>query len=556
MNKAFWLKPFKLEFQLLLLWALMSLWPTAGLPQMQVSAAKPSPQVQHFPVKTIRVEGNTLLPDDEVAALVAPLVGDERTMGDLQKGAAAVQRAYRDAGYGGVMAFVPEQDLSDGEAVIQVIEGKLAKIGILENQRYDEASIRESLPYLKEGQTPLIRRIDQDIRLANENPAKELRVTLMPGEKPGDINANVKVIEDKPARVLLGFDSSGTSGTGRFRANVGIQHANLWNLDHVGTFQFQTSPTEPSQVSVLSAGYRIPFYGRSAALDLFAAHSNINGASTTTPAGPLGFTGKGEVGGFRLHRYLDRMGDYDHRLTFGWDGRRYDNQCSLGTFGPAGCGTSNADVTILPVSLGYSGQAQGPRLAWGFNTTMSGNTGGSSSQEFSAARFEAEKYYKIWRFVGFSNLGLPAGFAFATRVAAQYSPDALVPGEQLGIGGAGSALGGVNSVRGYREREVVGDYGAFLNLEGLGPDAARFMNLWGFSLRPLVFFDFGWVGNNHKTLCMVNETSCTLMGVGGGLRISYGKRFSARLDMGQALLDGNQTTANTHRGHLILNLSF
>src|SRR4051794_39649551 len=174
MNKAFWLKPFKLEFQLLLLWALMSLWPTAGLPQMQVSAAKPSPQVQHFPVKTIRVEGNTLLPDDEVAALVAPLVGDERTMGDLQKGAAAVQRAYRDAGYGGVMAFVPEQDLSDGEAVIQVIEGKLAKIGILENQRYDEASIRESLPYLKEGQTPLIRRIDQDIRLANENPAKEL----------------------------------------------------------------------------------------------------------------------------------------------------------------------------------------------------------------------------------------------------------------------------------------------------------------------------------------------------------------------------------------------
>ncbi|MBA4142847.1 MAG: ShlB/FhaC/HecB family hemolysin secretion/activation protein [Nitrosospira sp.] len=524
--------------------------------QEQVIPPASSSQVQHFPVKKIQVEGNTLLPDRELAALMSHLVGENKTLGDLQQGAAAIQQAYRKAGYGGVIAFVPEQELSSGDIVIQVVEGKIAKIEITDNQLYDETNIRYSLPHIRDGETPNIRGLDRDIQLANENPGKDLRVTLAAGEKPGEIDAKVKVAEEKSIRLLLGLDSSGTLGTNRFRTNIGIQHSNLWNRDHIGTFQFQTSPVEPSKVHVFSVGYRIPFYGNSAALDMFFAHSNISSVSATTPAGPLGFTGSGDVGGFRLHRYLSRMGDYDHRVTFGWDWRHYNNNCSLGAFGSAGCGTAGADVTILPLSLGYTGDSQGPNLSWGFNVTASGNPGGSSNQEFNAARFGAERNYTVYRFAGFTNVALPAAFSLTARIAAQYSPDALVPGEQLGIGGAGSALGGIISVRGYREREVVGDYGSFLNLEALGPDVGRYINLWGVHLRPLVFFDVGWVGNNHHTRCMINDTSCTLAGVGGGIRLGYGKRFSARLDMGQALLDGNQTTANSSRGHMVVNFSF
>jgi hemolysin activation/secretion protein len=533
-------------------------WALAMSPSLQAQDAAPAaqPPVRHFSVKTIRVQGNTLLPDKELQAIVEPLSGDERTLVDIDRATAALQQAYRKAGYGGVVVFVPEQELSGGEVVLRVVEGKLANVEIVDNQRYDEKNIRHSLPNLKEGETPRVPAIDRDIQLTNENPAKEVRVTLAAGEKPGDVNARVKVIEEKPIRLLLGLDSSGTPGTSRFRANIGIQHANLWNRDHIGTFQFQTSPTEPSQVHVYSVGYRIPFYAQSAALDLFFAHSNISNVATTTPAGPLGFSGSGDVGGFRMHRYLTRLGDYDHRVTFGWDWRHYNNNCSIGIFGSAGCGTAAADVTILPLSVGYTGQAQGPRLAWGFNTTVSGNPGGSSGQEFSAVRFGADRNYVVWRFSAFSNLALPAGFGLAARVVAQYSPDNLVPGEQLGIGGAGSALGGVISVRGYREREVVGDYGSFLNLEALGPDVARFINLWGFSLRPIGFFDFGWVGNNNHTRCMINDSSCTLAGVGGGIRLGYGKRFSARLDLGHALEDGNQKAAGTTRGHMAVNFSF
>ena len=180
----------------------------------------------------------------------------------------------------------------------------------------------------------------------------------------------------------------------------------------------------------------------------------------------------------------------------------------------------------------------------------------ASESGFNVARIDAEKHYVVWRFFGFTNVALPAGFGLAARIAAQYSPHALVPGEQFGLGGGGSAMGGIISVRGYREREVVGDYGTTFNIEGLGPDFAKFANSESYSLRPLVFFDVGWAGNNYHFPCTATGSSCTLAGVGGGIRFAIGKRISGRLDFGHALIDGNQKMAGTTRGHLAVNIHY
>lgn len=517
-----------------------------------------STQSQSFFVRTIKIQGNTLLPESKLNALVAhiPSSSIERTLNDLVQGATLVQQAYRDAGYGGVVVLVPEQMLESGNAIIRVVEGKIANVLISDNKQFDETNILASLPRLRKGETPIIRDIDRNIQMANENPSKKLRVALVAGAKPGGIDADVKVTEEKPLRLLFGVDSAGTPGTGNFRTNVGIQHTNLWNRDHIGTFQFQTSPTDPSRAQIYSVGYRVPFYNHFSAIDAFYAHSNVESVTTSAPVGPLGFTGKGDIAGFRAHRFLTRLGEYDHRVTFGWDWRRFNNNCAFGSIGSAVCGTVAADVTITPLSLGYVGQKEGPKFSWGINTNISGNVGGSSDAGFNAVRPESDKYYAVWRFFGFSNVNLPAGFGLAARVAAQYSPHALIPGEQLGIGGGGSAMGGIISVRGYREREVVGDYGAFFNLEGLGPDFAKFGKSESLTLRPLAFFDFGWVGNNNQMPCNVNGSSCELAGVGGGIRFAIGKKFSGRLDFGHALLDGNQKAASTTRGHLAINFHY
>src|SRR6185437_1011990 len=155
-------------------------------PAVQVQAQTPPSsetpaEVQKFSVTKVQIQGNTLLPDDTLTALVSQLAGNDRTLGDLMQAAAAVQQAYREAGYGGVIAFVPEQELGSGNIIIRVVEGKLATVEISDNKRYSDANIIASLPHLKIGETPRVRAIDRDIQLINENPAKEVRVTLAAG---------------------------------------------------------------------------------------------------------------------------------------------------------------------------------------------------------------------------------------------------------------------------------------------------------------------------------------------------------------------------------------
>ncbi len=527
----------------------------------QTTPSYPTEQrLQPFFVKTIEIQGNTLFSAKELNPYIGHLEKNGQPLRELEKAAEAIQQVYREAGYGGVVVFVPTQDLVDEKIIIQVMEGKIANVKIKNNERYDEKNILTSLPHLLYNQTPVVKNIDRNIQQANENPAKDLKVVLAAGEQRGEIDVNIDVKEERPLRLLLGTDTAGTPGTGDFRTNIGVQHANLWNRDHIGTFQFQTSPSHPDKVQVYSVGYRLPLYSKFSAVDLFYAHSNIDNVSTATPVGPLGFTGRGDVAGFRAHHYLSRIGEYDHRVIFGWDWRHFNNNCTVGVLGLAGCNSAaGADVTITPINLGYSGQTMGPKFSWGFNSTISGNLGGSSDAGFNAARLGAEKHYFVGRLFAFSNLNLPAGFGLAARVSAQYSPHALVPGEQFGVGGGGSAMGGFISVRGYREREIVGDFGSFVNLEGLGPNIAQYLShdkLKSVNLRPLVFFDFGWAGNHQDKACMSNNTSCTLASVGGGIRLAIGKRFSTRVDVGHALKDGNRRSAGSNRIHLSVNYSY
>ena len=506
-------------------------------------------EVARFTVTAVNIQGNTLLPEADLAKLIAHMPGADRTLEDLNKATSLVQQAYRNAGYGGVVAFVPAQDLNGGNVIIRVIEGKLARIQISDNQRLDETNIRRSLPGLKEGTTPNVAQIDRDIQLANENPVKELQVKLAAGSKPGEIDANIAVAEEKPLRFLAGLDNTGNPQSGNYRLSVGLQHANLWNRDHIGTLQYQTSPTEPNLVRIYSIGYRLLIYGYSSTIDAFYAHSTVDSGTTITPAGPLQFTGTGDMTGLRFNRYLSRVGEYDHRFIFGADWRKFDNECSVGTFGSAGCGSAGVSVSSLPLSVTYTGQAEGAKGSWGTSTSLAYNVGGSSQEVFEAARPGAKKSYTLFRFSAFGSRALPAGYGLHGRFSGQYSPDALISGEQHGLGGA-------TSVRGYRERELAGDNGILVNLEGLGPDLGKTFKLKSVSLRPLLFVDYGWTKNQNGVPCHDVDSACSLSSAGFGARFAVSKWLSGRVDVGHTLEDGNQISSGRTRGHFSFNLVF
>jgi hemolysin activation/secretion protein len=535
------------------LWAaaVVSLWLCAPVAAQTPPAASPAAKVM---VTAFKVSGNTLLPAARIDDALAPFKG-ERTAAELKLAALAVQELYARAGYGGVAAVLPEQTLAGGVVAITVVEGHIARVTTSGNKQFSNDNIVASVPALAVGATPPLKRIDAQIQLANENPAKQVEVLLQPGQKSGEIEANLAVREQPLQRWSVAADNTGTQQTGRLRASIGWQHANLWGRDHVLSAQYLTSPTKPSAVQVVSAGYRVPLYAWTSALDLYAAYSDIDGGNTATLAGDLRFNGRGRLFGARGTRYLERMGDVDQRLALGLDHRAYLNQCSIADFGNNACGPAGESVSVQPLSFEYAMQhsslAAGSRLfasSASIHHNLQLGGGRSSDASFEAVRPGAKPRYTLLRLSASGSIEVSPRWLLQARLAGQHTPHALVPGEQFGIGG-------ITSVRGYDEREVAGDGGVFTSVELLAPPWSNVGGLNNANLRLLAFADAGQVNNRRGTPCLNNDSRCTLASVGAGARFAAGD-FAARLFVASARKAAARTEENDLRAHVAVSYGF
>ena len=491
-----------------------------------------APVELRFDIARYRVEGNTLLPADEVERTVAAYAGKRRDFGDVQKALEALQEAYRVRGYSAVQVYLPEQELARGEVLLKVVEARISKLQISGNKFYDEANIRRSLPALSQGSTPNGNVIAKNLRLANENPGKQTNVTLRAGEKEGEVEARVDVVDENPSKWFLTLDNTGTPQTGYDRFGIGYQHSNIGNLDHAVTAQFITSVQEPSEVAIFSVGYHMPLYGYGASVDLVAGYSDVNAGTTATPTGPLSFSGSGYIVGGRYNMHLDHHAGYDHKVIFGLDYRYYDNACSVGAFGSAGCGAAAATYSILPVSATYAGTWTLPSARAGFYATAAANLGGFSrgdTADIQQARANADVHYWVAR-AGFDGAhSLPGDWQVRGRLEGQYVDDVLVPAEQFGIGGQ-------NSVRGFLEREVSSDKGHSGTLEVYTPELAPMLGMKNWNARLLAFYDFGRI---YRVNPLPGEQLREgIASAGLGLRLALQKAFSLRFDVANILQQG------------------
>ena len=506
--------------------------------------------VQRMQVSGFTITGNTLLPQAQLMEALKKFEG-ERTLDELKQAALVVQEMYREAGYGAVIAYVPEQTAAAGIATIAVLEGRLKHVEVIGNKQFSEANVLRSLPLLAVGLTPQVQRIDTQIQMANENPAKQVAVLLEAGELQGEVNAQITVTEAPAQRWNVSLDNTGNAATGRLRANLGYAHSALWELDHQVSLQFQFAPEKLRSVAVYSASYRVPFYAQGLTLDAFAAYSNVDGGSTGTAAGPLQFSGKGEVFGTRLTKYLTRMGEVDQRVILGLDRRAYINACNIGGLPGGACGSAGESVTVHPLSLEYTAQKAGDRPMGASvsiirNLALGGTYG--SDANFEAVRAGANRNYTSMRFNLFGGLLVAKQWQAQVRVAGQFTRDALVSGEQFGLGGA-------YSVRGFEEREVLGDSGVSGSVEIYAPELAKSVGEVFNSVLALAFVDAGQVRNRLGTPCLGVSTHCELLSIGAGLRMNVG-RFQFRLDLAQALRDGLRTKRNDVGAHFQASYSF
>lgn len=481
-------------------------------------------QTPQFDISGFEVTGNTLLTNEQIQQTIAPFVGVGREMADINKAAEALRMAYREAGYPVVQVLTPEQTISANQIVLKVLEGKIRSVTVVGNTAYDVNNIRTSLPFLKEGTSPHVNRLEASIALANENSAKQVGVNFQAGTQPGELDVKVNVSEDHVSKYFVTADNTGNRTTGYTRTGLGFQHANLFNLDHVLTMQYLTSPEYIDKIASYSVGYRIPFYDLGLALDMLGAYSDTEVVNTTTPAGQMNFTGKGAMLAARLNQALSSIGDVRHKLIYGLEYKDFNNKYTINQADPGG---TYGSVTAQPVSLSYAAQVARPTFqasgSVGFFTNLPGGHNGSDS-DYTAARNGSEPDWNLWRLNGSVGVPLPQDWQTRITINAQITEDLLIPGEQFGAGGA-------TSVRGYNERAIAGDEGITANFEIYTPEFSQYLSLPGSQLRALAFWDVGLISKNGALLAN-EKRSQNLASLGVGMRFNYMKDINAKFDLG------------------------
>jgi hemolysin activation/secretion protein len=553
---------------------------------------------ERFNIQRFQIEGNSLLPQADAEAAVAPFAGAQRNYGDIQKALEALEGMYRARGYGTVQVYVPEQELTQGTVRLEVTEGVVGKINVVGNKFFNNENIRATLPSLQESKAPNMRQLSEDIQLANENPAKQVEVTLGVSEEEGKVDAKVNVTDDNPQKFLLTLDDTGTGTTGKHRIGFAYQNANLANTDQVLTLAYTTSPDAPQgvKVDIYSVAYRIPFYSIGDSLDIIYGKSSVNTPMATAGPGTATLNGKGDVFGLRWNHYFSRRGEYTSKLIFGFDNKYINTRCTNPATGtdynfdpPTPLMPACTPYTVRPFSLTYTGQRQSPGQIldyslgfyqnWAVGTRYDFTTasGAAGTDRYSVMNNDGDPFGVGWKRATPDNfnylkltyshmLALDGDWAVRAAFSGQYSATPLPASEQFSIAGS-------TAVRGFNERAIAMDKGFFVNLEVYSPELATVVGLPG-SLKAVGFYDFGrsynYLGSRSADLGQGPFEKAGIASVGAGLRYSMGKDVSLRLDLATvvdagpadivpgttATLPANTESRGDWRGHFAVQFAF
>ena len=96
---------------------------------MPQTAPAPAPAKKtSFNIMEYRIEGNKVLSGTRIEEIVYRYLGEEKTIADVEAARAALEQAYRDAGYLTVLVDIPEQTVSSGIVRLKVAEGSVEKV--------------------------------------------------------------------------------------------------------------------------------------------------------------------------------------------------------------------------------------------------------------------------------------------------------------------------------------------------------------------------------------------------------------------------------------------
>ena len=480
--------------------------------------------------------------------------GGSKTMGQVKDALADVRQDLIKAGYYLVRISPARRNayLEETHSVCVLIDdGRFGTVnvkfedGAEDGTWYSKEQILRRFSYLNEGDTFDYTRLRNALFDANSHPDLTIDTAIdvrKPIEGEGKdrrivryADLDLTVHERFPLHMVWEVNNFGMEEVEEWQTSLTMQYLNLTKHDDVLTVS--PSMSFGAELMSLAASYMLP-------------HSWWLGGNTTLYGGwstldvddivpRLDLEGSGWFAGLQHSEYIYDSDRHLWAFSVGLLWRYLEDQYTALSYK-----LNQREASILPVSaaLSYTGKKADGLGGRNFATLQGVFNMASSGDDLSEMWTGAEEHYWILRgqlarlqpLFGWydekANKDLHQWMLFL-KLEGQYTTDNLIPIEKL-------SLGGYNTMRGYRTRGYIGDYGVYGTAELRTPILVDgIASLFGDRtektpidrLQGLCFLDYGWTAfNDLPSGYDDNEFLCSC---GIGVRAALTKYSQLRCDV-------------------------
>lgn len=476
-----------------------------------------------FVLRAVRFEGNTVFSDQELADIANPFLGRVVAAEDLESLRRALTLRYIEAGYVNSGAVLPDQPVVAGTVTYGIVEGELTAVTVSGNERIRAGYVEDRIR-LSTGPPLNVGELQERLRILLDDPLIDrIDAELGPGLRPGESELKVRVVEPPPIRVHAFVDNARSPSVGGEQVGAELTLRNLSGIGEVLT----AASSKAEGLTEIQGEASLPVTRWDTTVIARADYTTTEVIEEPFNEIDIESDSFEVEAGLRQPIYRAPGKELAASLTFNW---RESTTFLLGRRFSFAEGVDDGRSTVSVIRGVVDWLDQRPEQAIALRSTLSGgidalgatiNPSGVPDGEFIAWLGQAQWVRRID----------PWDLRLVVRGEAQLTPDRLLPLEKFAIGGA-------DTVRGYRENLLVRDNGwngsvelripvVKLPIPFVGPD----LEDGRVDLAP--FFDIGQSWNTDVD----DPSPKTIASVGIGIRWAPIRGVLASLYYGVALRD-------------------
>ena len=457
-------------------------------------------EVVTFELKKIVTDPSAVLSEAELAAITAPYEGKQVSLSDIYAIVEKINALYTEKGYVTCRAFLPPQTITNGTVKLLLVEGRTGNTIVSGNNYTKTAYITKRL-HLKQDEIANIKQLNKDLLLFNATNSPQLRIMMKAGEKPGTTDYEITAYEPKRDTWTVFEDNAGSDTSGQYRTGLFFNTKSL--SGHCDAMSLGTVISEGTKAANA-------MYSRSLGRSGTKMNLMYSTNAVKTVDGDYKDMIKGHANSYSIGFVQPLMVNETTRSELSLDYNRQNSK----TDWLLGERRNIVDDNVQDFTLGFAITNYGTSHVFyqkhsyvrGYSESTP-EAFGEKSQNFGFYKLNA-MYQKLYK----------AGQMWNLRADAQWSgSEGMVSSRQF-------YMGGMYSVRGYKENFLGGDSGFTFSAEYAVPVINRNTNAFG-------FFDYGHVYGNGQS----DDQHNVLVSVGLGVRSTINQYCSASLILGVPL---------------------